>query len=70
MLIIRCSSPKMTKRAARAVIQVAQIGVPLTPGGYVILVMIMVAIGLTATSSTVPLSNELGRALRLSWWFS
>jgi hypothetical protein len=60
----------MTKRPDRTVIQAAQTGDPLRPGGYVILVMIVVAIGLTTMLSTSPLSNELGRALRLSWWFS
>src|SRR5258708_2915238 len=70
MMISKCPSSRITKRVARAVVQLAHVGNPLTPTGYVVLVVIVTAIGLAGMLSSSSLSNELGRALRLSWWFS
>ncbi|MFL9912398.1 hypothetical protein [Paraburkholderia sp. RL17-337-BIB-A] len=57
------------KMAARAAIGVAYVGSPLTPAGYAILAMTVAAVALVAMLSTSSVGNELGRALRLSWWF-
>jgi hypothetical protein len=56
--------------AARAALRVAYVGNPLTPTGYAILAMTVATVALVAMLSTSSVGNELGRALRLSWWFS
>ncbi|WP_454808359.1 hypothetical protein [Paraburkholderia fungorum] len=58
------------KMAARAAIRVAYVGSPLTPTGYAILAMTVAAVALVAMLSTSSVGNELGRTIRLSWWFS
>jgi hypothetical protein len=58
------------KLAARAALRVAYAGSPLTPTGYAILVLTVAAVALVAMLSTSSVGNELGRAMRLSCWFS
>ena len=58
------------KRIARAALRLAHFGAPLTPVGYVLVFVTLAAMLLVAMLSTSPLSNELGRSERLSWWFS
>ncbi len=58
------------KTAARAALRIAYVGSPLTPTGYAILALTVAAVALVAMLSTSSVGNELGRALRLSWWFS
>jgi hypothetical protein len=58
------------KLAARAALRVAYAGSPLTPTGYAILVLTVTAVALVAMLSTSSVGNELGRTMRLSWWFS
>ncbi|WP_188131080.1 hypothetical protein [Paraburkholderia panacisoli] len=55
---------------ARAALRAAYAGRPLTPGGYAILALTLGAIALVAALSVSSTGDELGRALRLSWWFS
>lgn len=58
------------KMAARVAIRVAYVGSPLIPTGYAILAMTVAAVALVAMLSTSSVGDELGRALRLSWWFA
>ena len=58
------------KRIARAALRLAHAGAPLTPVGYVLVFVTLAAMLLVAMLSTSPLSHELGRSDRLSWWFS
>lgn len=58
------------KLIARAALRAAYVGNPLTPTGYAILAMTVVAVALVAMLSTSSVSNELESALRVSWWFS
>ena len=60
----------MGKRIARAALRLAHAGAPLTPVGYVLVFVTLAAMLLVAMLSTSPLSHELGRSDRLSWWFS
>jgi hypothetical protein len=60
----------MRRRIARAALRLAHFGAPLTPVGYVLVFVTLAAMLLVAVLSTSPLSNELGRSERLSWWFS
>ena len=60
----------MGKRIARAALRLAHSGAPLTPVGYVLVFVTLAAMLLVAMLSTSPLSHELGRSDRLSWWFS
>jgi hypothetical protein len=60
----------MGKRVARAALRLAHFGAPLTPVGYLLVFVTLAAMLLVAMLSTSPLSNELGRSDRLSWWFS
>jgi mannose/fructose/N-acetylgalactosamine-specific phosphotransferase system component IID len=55
---------------ARAAPRAAYVGGPLTPTGYAILAMTVAAVAMVMMLSTSSVGNELGRALRLSWWFS
>jgi hypothetical protein len=61
---------RMGRRIARAALRLAHFGAPLTPVGYVLVFVTLAAMLLVAMLSTSPLSNELGRSDRLSWWFS
>lgn len=61
---------RAAKMAARAAIRVGYVGSPLTPTGYAILAMTVATVALVAMLSTSSVGNELGRALRLSGWFS
>jgi hypothetical protein len=45
-------------------------GNPLTPIGYAIVAVTVAAFALVAMLCTSSVGNELGRSLRLSWWFS
>ena len=56
--------------AVRAALRVAYVGNPLTPTGYAIVAVTVAAFALVAMLCTSSVSNELGRSLRLSWWFS
>ena len=58
------------KTVARAALRVAYAGSPLTPTGYAILALTVAAVALVAMLSSSSLGDELGRAMRLSWWFS
>jgi hypothetical protein len=58
------------KMVGRAALRVAYAGSPLTPTGYAIVVLTVAAVALAAMLSTSSVGNELGRAMRLSWWFS
>jgi hypothetical protein len=61
------------KMVARAALRMAYVGNPLTPTGYAILAMTVVAvalIALVAMLSTSSIGNELDSALRLSAWLS
>lgn len=58
------------KWAARTAIRVAYVSSPLTPAGYAILAMTLVAVALVATLSTSSIGSELDSALRLGGWFS
>lgn len=58
------------KMVARAAPRAAYVGGPLTPTGYAILAMTVAAVAMVMMLSTSSVGNELGRALRLSWWFS
>jgi hypothetical protein len=58
------------KMAVRAALRVAYVGNPLTPTGYAIVAVTVAAFALVAMLCTSSVSNELGRSLRLSWWFS
>lgn len=58
------------KTAARAALRVAYAGSPLTPTGYAILALTVAAVALVAMLSTSSLGDEIGRAVRLNWWFS
>jgi hypothetical protein len=60
----------MRRRIARAALRLAHFGAPLTPVGCVLVFVTLAAMLLVAVLSTSPLSNELGRSERLSWWFS
>jgi hypothetical protein len=60
----------MGRWIARAALRLAHFGAPLTPVGYVLVFVTLAAMLLVAVLSTSPLSNELGRSERLSWWFS
>jgi hypothetical protein len=61
---------RVGKMVARAALRAAYAGRPLTPGGYAILALTLGAIALVAALSVSSTGDELGRALRLSWWFS
>jgi len=61
---------RAAKLAARAALRAAYAGNPLTPTGYAILAMTVVAVALVAMLSTSSVSHELESALRVSWWFS
>lgn len=58
------------KTAGRAALRVAYAGNPLTPIGYAIVAVTVGAFALVAMLCTSAVGNELGRSLRLSWWFS
>lgn len=58
------------KLAARAALRVAYAGNPLTPTGYAIVAVTVAAFALVAMLCTSSIADELGRSLRLSWWFS
>ncbi|PTB17016.1 hypothetical protein C9I57_30420 [Trinickia symbiotica] len=57
------------KTAARAALRAVYIGGPLTPTGYAILAVIVVAVALVAMLVATSTGSELDGALRLSWWF-
>jgi hypothetical protein len=59
-----------TRLITRGALRVAYAGNPLTPTGYAILGMTVIAVVLVALLSTSSVSNELESALRVSWWFS
>ncbi|SDG99789.1 hypothetical protein [Paraburkholderia phenazinium] len=61
---------RASKLVARAALRAAYVGNPLTPSGYAILAMTVVAVALVAMLSTTSASTELESALRVSWWFS
>jgi hypothetical protein len=61
---------RVAKLIARAALRTAYVGNPLTPTGYAILAITLVAVALVAMLSTSSISNELESALRVSWWFS
>jgi hypothetical protein len=61
---------RAAQMAARTAYRVAHVGNPLTPGGYLILALTVVAIVLVAVLSSSSAANELDHALRLSWWFA
>ena len=54
----------------RAALRVAYVGNPLTPTGYAIVTVTVAAFALVAMLCASAVGNELGRSLRLSWWFS
>ncbi|MEW6345810.1 MAG: hypothetical protein AB1704_34630 [Pseudomonadota bacterium] len=54
----------------RAALRAAYAGGPLTPTGYAILALTVGAVALVAMLSASSAGDELGSALRLSWWFS
>lgn len=58
------------KLAARSALRVAYAGNPLTPTGYAIVAVTVAAFALVAMLCTSSIADELGRSLRLSWWFS
>jgi hypothetical protein len=58
------------KMAVRAALRMAHGGNPLTPTGYAIVAVTVAAFALVALLCTSSVGNELGRSLRLSWWFS
>ncbi|MFL9884561.1 hypothetical protein PQR68_20510 [Paraburkholderia agricolaris] len=58
------------KMAARAAFRVVYAGNPLTPAGYAIVAVTVAAFVLVAMLCTSSIADELGRSLRLSWWFS
>jgi hypothetical protein len=58
------------KMAVRAALRVACADNPLTPTGYAIVAVTLAASPLGAMLCTSSVGNELGRSLRLSWWFS
>jgi hypothetical protein len=58
------------KMAARAAWRVVCVGNPLTPGGYAILAITIIAITLILTVSASSVSNDLEPALRQSGLFS
>lgn len=60
------------KLIGRAALRLAHLGDrgPMSPVGYVLLLVTVAAMLLVAMLSTSPLSNELGHSPRLSWWFS
>ncbi|MDE1004202.1 MAG: hypothetical protein OSB38_00955 [Paraburkholderia fungorum] len=43
---------------------------PLRPAGYAIVAVTVAAFALVAMLCTSSIADELGRSLRLSWWFS
>jgi hypothetical protein len=64
---------RVGKMVARAALRAAYVGNPLTPTGYAILALTVVAVGmvaLVAMLSASPISNELEPALRFSNLFS
>lgn len=61
---------RAAKMAARAALRAAYIGNALTPTGYAILALTVLAVALVAMLSTPPFSNELEPALRLGSLFS
>jgi hypothetical protein len=56
--------------AARAALRTARAGSPLTPTGYAVLALTLVAVALVAVLSTSSAADELEHAIRLSWWFA
>lgn len=66
---LRHFAVRRLRQAAVALARAVFTGRPLTPTGYAILALMVMAVALVAALSTSSTGGELESALRLSWWF-